>query len=294
MRPGLDSGLRPFENCPGVLVTFQPLLPPVLTRSHRGVLPFRLAATSFVFPAGWAQNARLLGTVFDEIQLLFFEGAPASLPSAAEIKDLIAVAKDSGVGYSVHLPLDVYLGSNSDKIRNCGVDSVVRLVDATAAVNPRTYILHLEYQGEHNVPDMIKRWQDNCRLSLEAIGRKGFRPDRLAVENLDYPFDWVAPLIADFGLKVCIDPGHLIAAGIDPAAFLKAKLDHAVMIHLYGNPGPGQHRHLALDRVAPEVLASWLTILRDFKKTVCLEVFNPVDLAASLTYLEDCWQERRL
>lgn len=270
-----------------------PLLPPALTRSHRGVLPFRLAATSFVFPAGWAENARLLGPVVDEIQLLFFEGDPASLPAAAEIKELIDVTRDCGVGYSVHLPLDIYLGSNSDNIRKYGIDSVARLVDATAALNPRTYILHLECQGEHNTPDMIKRWQDNCRLSLEAIGRKGLQPDRLAVENLDYPFGWVAPLIADFGLKVCIDVGHLVMEGRDPAEFLQVNLHHAVMVHLYGNPGPGQHRHLALDRIEPAVLGSWLGVLQDFKGTVCLEVFNPVDLAASLAYLEKCWQGNR-
>jgi len=275
-------------------VTLRPLLPPALTRSHRGVFPFRLAATSFVFPAGWADNARLLGPVVDEIQLLFFESDPASLPSPEEIKALEAVARDTGVVYSIHLPLDIYLGSNSYKTRNDGIDAAMRIMDATSVLNPRTHILHLECEQDQKSSGKIETWRDNCGRSLAAIGKTGFPANSLAAENLDYPFDWLAPLIADFGLKVCIDLGHLIAAGIDPAGFLKANLHHAAMVHLYGNPGPGQHHHLALDRVAPEVLASWLAILRDFKETVCLEVFDPIDLAASLTYLEGCWRRNGL
>jgi len=253
-----------------------------------------LAATSFVFPAGWAENARLLGPVVDEIQLLLFESAPASLPTPGEVEALAAVARDTGVGYSVHLPLDIFLGSVSKDVRKKGVDAIMRIVDATAVLHPRTHIVHLECEADQKASGKIVPWQDNCRLSLEAIAKSSLSKDRLAVENLDYPFDWVSPLIADFGLKACIDVGHLVMEGIDPAVFLKANLHRAAMVHLYGNPDPGQHRHLALGRIAPAVLASWLAVLRDFKETVCLEVFNPVDLATSLTYLEDCWRGCRL
>jgi sugar phosphate isomerase/epimerase len=268
-----------------------PSLPPALARSFKGLYPFRLAATSYVFPAGWAENARRLGPVVDEIQLLLFESRPASLPTPAEIRALSAVATAEGVGYSIHLPLDIYLGSNSDYIRKKSLETINRIVDTTLGLHPRAYVLHLEYEGDARVPGHVGVWRDNCRRSLEAIGKAPAGLPPLVVENLDYPLDWIEPLAQAFGLKWCIDVGHLIGAGIEPAAFLNAHLHRTAMVHLYGNPGPGQHRHLALDRIPRTTLGPWLDRLRNYRQTLCLEVFSPDDLAASLVYLQDCWSQ---
>ncbi len=49
-------------------------------------LPFRLGATSFVYPAGWADNVErlIIETPVRDVELLFFEAdRPDQLPGAA-------------------------------------------------------------------------------------------------------------------------------------------------------------------------------------------------------------------
>ena len=46
---------------------------PVLENSYKGQYPFRLGTTSFIYPAGYADNVTLIGPCVDEIELLFFE-----------------------------------------------------------------------------------------------------------------------------------------------------------------------------------------------------------------------------
>jgi len=60
---------------------------PSLPKSYKGLYPFKIGTTSFIYPAGYAQNVKMLGPYVDEIELLLFEGAPDSLPSTQEIKN---------------------------------------------------------------------------------------------------------------------------------------------------------------------------------------------------------------
>ena len=58
----------------------------LLDTVYKGRYPFRLAATSFVYPADYDVNVARLGRFVDEIELLFFEIRNAdSLPSPALI-----------------------------------------------------------------------------------------------------------------------------------------------------------------------------------------------------------------
>lgn len=53
---------------------------PTLEKSHKGTFPFRLGTTSFIYPDNYETNVRLLAPYLDEIELLFLEGDPESLP----------------------------------------------------------------------------------------------------------------------------------------------------------------------------------------------------------------------
>ncbi|MFW6236790.1 MAG: hypothetical protein ACOC3F_00200, partial [Desulfosudaceae bacterium] len=56
--------------------------------AYKNRYPFALSCPSFIFPAGYSENVRRLGSCVDEIELLFFESRPDSLPSPVEIREL--------------------------------------------------------------------------------------------------------------------------------------------------------------------------------------------------------------
>jgi len=85
---------------------------PSLPKSYKGLYPFKIGTTSFIYPAGYAQNVKMLGPYVDEIELLLFEGAPDSLPSTQEIKKLLSLSKEFDLTYNVHLPTDISLSDN--------------------------------------------------------------------------------------------------------------------------------------------------------------------------------------
>ena len=79
-----------------------------LGKSYRGQYPFRLATTSFIVPDDYLPNVRQLAPLFDEVELLFFEAGPQG-PNPRLIDALTRIGKETGVGYNVHLPVDVPL-----------------------------------------------------------------------------------------------------------------------------------------------------------------------------------------
>jgi hypothetical protein len=82
---------------------------PALPKSYKGVYPFKIGTTSFIYPASYTQNVTMLAPYVDEIELLLFESAPDSLPSIHEIKKLLSLSKEFDLTYNVHLPIDISL-----------------------------------------------------------------------------------------------------------------------------------------------------------------------------------------
>jgi hypothetical protein len=82
---------------------------PPLPKSYKGLYPFKLGTTSYIYPDGYTQNVKMLAPYVDEIELLLFESAPDSLPSNHEIKKLLLLSNEFDLTYNVHLPTDISL-----------------------------------------------------------------------------------------------------------------------------------------------------------------------------------------
>ena len=79
-----------------------------MTKSYKGLYPFRLATTSFIYPDHYVPNVKMLGPYFDEIELLLFESLqPDSLPDPTVIAQLSHLAEKYDLTYNVHLPTDI-------------------------------------------------------------------------------------------------------------------------------------------------------------------------------------------
>lgn len=263
----------------------------------KGRYPFRLGTTSFIFPAGWAENVGRLAPYVDEIELLFFESQrPGSLPDAVEIDRLAEIAADQTLTYTIHLPVDVDLGDSDRTRRRLAVDTLAAIYRQMAHLPVTSYTLHLTYPSKApRTSDDIHFWQERTRSGLEDLIAEGVVPQRLSIETLDYPFAWAAPLVETLDLRVCLDIGHLIIYAYGPSPYdaistaLDSYLSQTMVIHLHGVTDGKDHR--PLDDLDASLLDLILERLRqsDYVGSLSLEVFGLEALQRSLECLEAAW-----
>jgi sugar phosphate isomerase/epimerase len=140
-------------------------------------------------------------------------------------------------------------------------------------------------------PETVKSWQARVLKSLGTILDNGIPGRQFSVENLDYPFEILAPIIAALDLSVCLDCGHLILHGDDLQTFFDTYSANTTIIHLYGVAK--NHYHGPLDRLSKKFIAPTMNLLANFKGEVSLEVFSFAHLEASLTFLETHWHHQK-
>jgi sugar phosphate isomerase/epimerase len=263
-----------------------PSFPPLQTIS-KNRFPFAVACPSFVYPAGYVENVRRLAPFVDEIQLLFFESDPRSLPSPALVQELSDLADGHGIGYQIHLPSDIYPDHPDPDERRRAVEAIRTIVERCGVLSPSTFTLHLERNpaGTENLP--LERWRQYLSEGLERMLPSHTPPRKISVETLDYPLEWVAPVIEARGLSVCMDMGHLLAYGVDLRGFYENWKDRISVVHLHGVDE--SEDHLSLDRLSDDRLKTVLQLLQALNKAVVLENYAYPRLNASLACLADAW-----
>jgi sugar phosphate isomerase/epimerase len=250
-------------------------------------VPFRIGTTSFIYPGGWLANIERLAGRFSDIEVLFFDvDGPGALPCLAEREGIAAWKARAGLTYSLHTPLGASLASADEQRRNASVASVQRAIKAADAFRPDAYVVHV-YLGEHehdqDVPSDLAAWRRRAARSLEEILRIGIDPSDLCVELLDYDFALIEPVIADLGLSVTLDVGHLLRDALDEEKLLRKHLDRTRLIQWHGVDASGRdHRSLAhypYDRAR----RLWNTLLEyPYQGVLTLEVFREADLEESM------------
>ncbi len=56
----------------------------------------------------------------------------------------------------------------------------------------------------------------------EILKETGLSPDVFALENLEvFPFDYLYPIVEEFGISICFDMGHWGLNGFMPEEFIK-------------------------------------------------------------------------
>ncbi len=80
-------------------------------KDYRKAFPFSIGTTSYILPVeedNLIRNAEFLSGKVDKVQLLFFGKNYLDEMLAPEIMTrLLEIKKDTGINYSVHLPLDL-------------------------------------------------------------------------------------------------------------------------------------------------------------------------------------------
>lgn len=248
--------------------------------------PWRVGAPSFVFPDDIQGNVRRLAPLVDDVQLLFFESADQSeLDHPLDLVLLAEMAAEYNLSYTVHLPIDLQLGSSSPAKRQAGLAEIIRLAELLAPLNPICFDLHL--LPEADLAESF--WLDNLDSSLMLLARE-FAENRklICVENCEYPFYKVKPLVLDHGLSLCLDFGHALRYGADLDLML-ADITAAGHIHYHGFNGVRDHQAISVGQNALSAdLAATMSDSR-FCGVVTIEVYSPEKLTISMKTLAGAW-----
>jgi sugar phosphate isomerase/epimerase len=111
--------------------------------SLKNRFPFRLGTTSYIIPGELLPNVNFLADKVDDIELVLFESDEiTNLPDAATVKALKEAADRFDLTYTVHLPLDTWMGHPEASVRQQSVDKCLRVIERTAPLSPFAYIIH--------------------------------------------------------------------------------------------------------------------------------------------------------
>jgi sugar phosphate isomerase/epimerase len=252
---------------------------PAAVPSVKGMFPFSLGCTSYLVPADIEPNILAMRSLVDEMELILFEGADFSnMPGPAEVTRFGSLARETGLRYNVHLPLDGDIASADAADAARSLEAVKRVVGLTEALKPTTWTLHLPV-----LPDGIgPAWRDRVGESLRRLPGP---PARYSVETLAYDLRVIADIIVELGFSVCIDVGHLLVNGLPVGELFDAFAGRVTMVHLHGVRDGRDHLPLS---ALPEETARMVgdTIgSRAYAGSLCLEVFSMEDHARSLPAL---------
>jgi sugar phosphate isomerase/epimerase len=253
--------------------------------------PYRLGATSYVWPAGILPNVRQLGPLVDDVELILFEvDGYSNLPDAATVTKLNALAESHDLTYTVHLPLDLTLAHPPSLVE------AEKVIACTRDLAPWAYVLHLDGRrpvvgGDGSVDgnpsqSTVSRWQQDARRILEQLAGLAGDMQRLCVENLEnYAPEHFLPLLEWLPVGLCVDAGHLWLTGRDPLTFLDRYLPWTRVVHLHGIDAGGSQPtdHQSLRHLGAEPVAPVLDLLsaRGYDGVLTLEVFGREDFFSS-------------
>lgn len=253
------------------------------------VYPFRLGTTSYILPDDILPNVRYLAGKVRDIELILFEvdDGPNNLPSDEVIDELLHIAQQHDMTYTVHLPLDLKLGEDGSD-RDQSLIKAKRVIDCTRGLDPWAYVLHLDGRSVRTSTHrpLIRRWQDHSVRALEIVSEWAGSTEKLAVENLEtYPLDFIQPVLDRIPVNRCVDIGHLWLDGHDPIPYLQAALPRTRVVHVHGT-AERDHRSLAF-MPQEKVCDVWNELVHsNYEGVLTLEIFSEEDFVSSLDVLE--------
>lgn len=253
---------------------------------------FTVGSTSFLIPAGWAENVRHAAGSVNHIELLLCELADdgSDMISAAEVDEIRTLGEVHGLSFSVHLPVDIDLTRR--EMSRLAVEKIHRLLDRIRPLSARAFVLHVEDKSG-GVP--AAEWMPCAAAAVREIAAALPKPEMLALENIEgQPLDWLDPILAAAPVSRCIDIGHLWKDGLDPAPILSCWLPRTHCFHLHGL---ADRDHRSLAHMAQSAIDAVLHPLIDarFSGVITLEVFSEKDFKSSSAAVDKSiarWHER--
>ncbi|MCK5265234.1 MAG: sugar phosphate isomerase/epimerase, partial [Candidatus Thorarchaeota archaeon] len=216
---------------------------------------------------------------------------PESISRLVNLKDELSHS------YTAHLPFwSLELASFNEHVRKGSIESTIESIELTKPLDPEAYVLHatgdlgayvssLNYGGSV-VQILCTLLAGYAATSIEEIiSRTEIDPRKLVIENVEFPFDVMRPVIDDLDASICFDTAHLLSemSGTESIMdFYKTHKDRITEIHLQDGTitryegAVAREDHIALGRgiMGDEVLREFLLALikDDFNGPVIFEL----------------------
>lgn len=263
---------------------------PRLAKSYKGVFPFKIGTTSFIYPDDYIPNVMMLGPYVDEIELLLFESQGADvLPSRTVIKSLCRLAAEFDLSFNVHLPTDISISDPDRTRQDHAVQMMIRVMELVRPLESSALILHVPYGEESYEDRSVANWRNRVQRNLAKIKTAAGKQDIIAIETLDYPLGLLEDILLDLDLMICLDLGHLMVYDHDIVKVFDKYSYKTPVLHLHGVEK--DRDHTSLDRLPEKLASDVLQVLKRFNGVVSLEVFSFENLTSSLKFLEDHWEK---
>ena len=169
------------------------------------------------------------------------------------IDNLVKYKKKEKITYSIHLPLwGIELAAFSEHVRDGSVKTLVDCIELTKPLDPICWVLHptgalaAEFL-QMNLPDFAKGFiaQQFAMFAGESIQKlleiSKLPSRKIAVENIEFPFEVMYPIIEEFDLSICFDTGHLLAGfsgEMQILEFAERYIERIVELHLHDGALP--------------------------------------------------------
>jgi len=250
-----------------------------------------LATTSYIYPDRIIPNVNVLAPFLDEVELVLFESeGQDNYPDEVELRELMNFCLNGKVGFNVHLPVDIFLGDKDEEVRFKGVSVVEKVIGRTLRLEPSVYTLHFDIRDNKGREETdIEAWRRRIILSAKEMTERGIETERIAIETLSYPFEWIEDIVKEFGFSICLDIGHMLIYNLDIQGYLKKYLPQTSIIHLHGVENGVDH--LGIDKLHGKIVDLILSRLHRFTGILSVEVFSFGDLKNSLEVLEQRWKK---
>jgi len=254
------------------------------------MFPFKLATTSYIYPDHIIPNVTTLAPFLDEVELVLFESeGQDNLPDDVQLSALINFSLHQEVNFNVHLPIDIFLGDKNEEVRFRGISIVKKVIERTHCLKPSLHTLHFDLRDNNGREETdIEAWRRRIIQSGEEILGYGIESNRISIETLGYPFEWIEDIIKEFGFSICLDIGHILIYGQDLPLYLKKYLPNTSIIHLHGFQNGIDH--LGIDKLNGKTVDLILSHLQNYRGILSIEVFSFDDLKRSLEILEKEWE----
>ncbi len=173
------------------------------------------------------------------------------------ISKLVDLKDELGHSYSVHLPLwSIELATFNDFIRTGGVESICHSIKTSEPLEPEAYVLHssgslaAEFLRNNNSEAMnllVCGYMTSFSMKSveEIISKTEIDPRKLAIENIEFPFEFTRDIVDEYDTGICFDTGHALTkqSGDESVLeFYRKNRDRIVEVHLNdgrdtGTPG---------------------------------------------------------
>ncbi|NVM18835.1 MAG: sugar phosphate isomerase/epimerase [Candidatus Lokiarchaeota archaeon] len=183
-----------------------------------------------------------------EIELDLFQVFPITIDNQ-QIRILQALKNEYGITYSAHLPfLSLDLGGPNEFVRKGSVNAIIHAYNSIVELKDDidVFVLHPTGETVASVINFIENPQiqnitaelfsANAIQSIERfIEDTNINRNKIAIENIQFPFDATIEIIKKLKTKLCIDTAHFLggfSGDYDLLEITKKYLDITAEIHL--------------------------------------------------------------